>query len=170
MSTPTIDAAFVQHWSAQYPPNGDDRVLGEVHPAVQRQRHYTKADADVVVRWKSRRSTGYLKDNTDDDVRAISEMALNGPPHLAHRVLHVLHGVGVPVASALLTVYDPTRFTIIDRYALRALRAHGEWNDHKRWPAYPAYVELCSGIARRCGTDLRSLDRALWSWGAAQNG
>ena len=171
MSTsPTIDTTFVQRWSAEYPPNADNKVLGEVHPAVQQQGHYTKSDAEVVVRWKSRRSTGYLRDNPDADIRAISEMALAGPPHLAHRVLGVLHGVGVPVASAMLMVYAPDRFTVIDRYAIHALRHHGEWTDRKRWPSYPHYVELCSDLARRCGADLRTLDRALWAWGDSQNG
>lgn len=170
MSSNKIDAPFVHDWSSKYPPNGDNKVLGEVHRAVAAQRYYTRKQANDVLVWKSQRSTGYLGRNRDGDIEAVTKMAFEGPPHLAHAVLGVLHGVGDAVASAMLMIYDPDRFTVIDRYAIHALRHHGEWLDRKRWPDYPTYVELCTDLARRCETDLRTLDRALWAWGEAHNG
>lgn len=164
-----IDAAFVRHWAAKYPANADSHVLGVIHPAVKDQRYYTDEQARQVLGWKSTRSLGYLGRNHDGDIEAVTSMALNGPAHLAHRVLRVLHGVLDPVASSLLMVFDPDRFTVIDRYAIHALRVHGEWPDQRRWPDYPTYVDLCGHIAERTGNDLRTLDRALWAWGEAHN-
>lgn len=170
MTSNTIDAAFVDEWAARYRPEWDANVLDVVGPKVRTQRHYRDEDARAVIRWKSKRSTGYLKRNKPGDIKAVTEMALNGPPHLAHRVLSALHGVGDPVASALLMVYEPEAFTVIDRYAIHALRTYGEWNDRKRWPEYTEYVEICEKLRKSCGCTLRRLDRALWAWGDENGG
>lgn len=162
--TKKIDAKFVDEWSARYLPKWDAEVLEDVHPRVNSQGYYTLDDAKTVIRWKSRRSGGYLKRNDPADIKAITKMALDGPEHLAHRVLGVLRGVGNPVASALLMVAKPDTFTVMDRYAVHSLRQHCEWTA-KGWPSYPDYVKLCDAVAHRCNRSLRELDRALWAWG-----
>lgn len=167
MTERRIDAEFVAEWSAAYPPGADKHVLGVVHPAVEEREHFTAPEAEDVIRWKSSRAITSLRRNQTGDVEAITGMALAGPEPLAHRVLCVLHGVGVPVASALLTVARPDRFTVIDYRAVRTLREHGEWD--ATWPPYVVYVETCRRLATRCGAGLRSLDRALWAWDKAHN-
>jgi hypothetical protein len=91
-------------------------------------------------------------------------MAFVGPAHLRHRVLTLLEGVRVPVASALLTVWDPTQHTIIDVRSLRALETLGQLTQPCR---YVDYLDICRRIARRLDIDLRTLDRALWRWDKA---
>jgi hypothetical protein len=99
--------------------------------------------------------------NCDEDIEDVTRLALAAPERLRHRVLDLLGGVGVPVASALLTVCQPTRFTVIDYRAIETLQAHGELDG---WPSYPDYLQVCRALADRVGTDLRTLDRALWQW------
>ncbi|TCK25628.1 hypothetical protein [Pseudonocardia endophytica] len=170
MTSNTIDAAFIDRWSARYKPEWDAVVLDEIGPKVRRQGHYTDEDARDVVRWKSRRALGRLKLNGPGDIEYVTRAALNGPPHLAHLLLGTLHGVATPVASSILMIFSPDEFTVIDRYAIRTLRAHGEWTDRKKWPQYPEYVGICEGLRERCGCTLRTLDRALWAWGEANGG
>lgn len=169
MTSNRIDEAFVDEWSARYLPSWDAKVLEKIGPKVRGQGFYTDEDARGVVRWKSERALGYLKRNKPGDVEYVTGAALNGPPHLAHLLLGTLRGVLDPVASSLLMVYSPDEFTVIDRYAIRALRAHGEWTG-KRWPTYPQYLGICQDLRERCGCTLRTLDRALWAWGEANGG
>ncbi|NMH96616.1 hypothetical protein [Pseudonocardia acidicola] len=157
-----IDTEFVRHWSERYPITSDRRVLDEIGPAVAARGHYTMDELLVVGRWKATRATGYMRRNTAEDVEAITRLGLTAPDHLAHRVLRLLAGVLDPMASALLTVVHPDRFTVIDVLAIKTLRAHGELDT---WPSYPAYLQLCRELANRTGADLRTLDRALWKWG-----
>jgi hypothetical protein len=165
MTEPRIDAEFVAEWAAAYPTGADGRVLEVVHPAVRERGYFTATEAENVIKWKSNRTITFLRRNDPQDVEVITGMALKAPERLPHRVLGVLHGVGVPVASAFLTVARPDTFTVIDILAVQALRRHGEWG--ATWPPYVDYLVTCRALAERCGTDLRTLDRALWAWGKA---
>ncbi|GAA1380721.1 hypothetical protein GCM10009613_05500 [Pseudonocardia kongjuensis] len=166
--TKKINKAFVEKWAGRYDPMVDAPVLRDVHPAVHDRGYFTKAEGEAVMKWKSNRTLPLFQENAEDDVEAITTMALGGPDRLAHRVLRLLRGVGNPVASAFLTVADPTRFTVVDFRAIRALQQHGEQVADD--PYYREYVDLCASIARRCETDLRTLDRALWQYDKATNG
>ena len=80
----------------------------------------------------------------------------------------------MPVASALLTVWHPDEFTIIDIRALRTLSLLGEavdevgFDEHGQpwWETrYDMYLRACRGIAERVEpSSLRQVDRALWKW------
>ncbi|TYB91845.1 hypothetical protein FXF53_29310 [Micromonospora sp. WP24] len=97
--------------------------------------------------------------NRDKDIEEITRLALVAPERLRHRILTLLDGVGVPMASALLAVCNPRLFTVVDFRAIETLQLHRELDDA---PAYPVYLEVCRAVAERVGTDLRTLDRALW--------
>jgi hypothetical protein len=74
-----------------------------------------------------------------------------------------LKGVGIPVASAILTMVYPDRYTIIDFRALEALgiqRGDGE----ETVEFYLEYLQTCRSLAQEYKIDLRTLDRALWQW------
>ncbi len=162
-----IDHRFVQQWCPRYSRTYDSRVLEEIGPAVRARGRFTHEEFLEVCRWKSRRVSGLVARNSAVDVEQLTEVALAAPERLRHRVLTLLTGVGVPVASALLMVSDPEKFTVIDFRSIEALQAHGELVGPA--PAYFPYVLLCRELADRVGTDLRSLDRALWQWSKAQS-
>lgn len=86
------------------------------------------------------------------------------------RRLCAIHGVGVGVASALLTVFRPEEFSVADWRALQTLKSHDDsaaqvgFADHADawwYRHYDLYVEGCNAIARRAGVSLRDLDRSL---------
>jgi hypothetical protein len=106
----------------------------------------------------------------------VSRIALteSTPDWMRHGILCILRGVGHPMASALLTVSMPTRFSILDYRALEALqRLH---DDGQLWdmprlsgkrgslPTYWPYSKYLDPIRERLDVSFRDLDRALWKW------
>ncbi|MFG2049915.1 hypothetical protein ACGFIW_21115 [Micromonospora sp. NPDC048935] len=163
---PAITRDFVLYWSDRYQVRPlETDVLDVVGPAVAKRGYYNRSDLRQVVLWKSPRSTTYIERNSDSDIEDLTRMALAAPERLRHRILCLLDGVGVPIASALLMACEPSAFTVTDFRAIETLRAHGELSQQ---PNYMSYLQVCTDLAKRANTDLRTLDRALWQWSKEQ--
>lgn len=162
----TIDAAWVKRWSERYPVAAEVTLFNELGPLIAARGYYTREEFMQVELWKSKRAKPYLARNSDADIEDITRLALTAPERLRHRVLDLLSGVGIPMASALLTVAYPYRFTVIDYRAIETLSAYRDLEGG--WPSYSRYRALCGDIASRSNTDLRTLDRALWQWSKEQ--
>ena len=74
-----------------------------------------------------------------------------------------LNGVGQPVASTILHLYDPERYPVFDIHALRSIRIKKEdvEGDKKFWEKY---VKFCRAKADCHGVCMRTLDRALYKF------
>jgi hypothetical protein len=178
-----LDRRFVQKWATAYereemsPGCLEDHLLTIVGPEAKRRGHLARHEVEQIGTWKSRgRNNHQLKSNTDADIEALTGMALSAPDHLRHCVLSILDGVRSPMASAILTVVDPDRFTVIDVRVIGAfdeLRRLGLVGPtvllHKemRLPPYFGYLECCRTMTAGLKVDLRTLDRALWKWNQA---
>lgn len=136
---------------------------------------YSKENLRVIYRWKMQswsylgQEDRYFNKNTDDDVAdilstVVGEVKGSDDCRRALRELQSLKGVGLPVASAILTAIFPGRFTVIDVMALRAL---GVINPPKVMndSFYVRYLTYCRAKAKCLGISLRDFDRALWQWG-----
>jgi hypothetical protein len=159
-----IDAMWIDYWSAGYPIEADDRVLNVVGPRVRARGCYDRTDLMEVGAWKSVRTKPLLASNTDEMIRDITSTALAAPISIQHRVLRLLNGVAVPMASALLTVWSPEDHTVIDVRATASLVACGEIKDPTpdTYPPYIDYLAVCKTISQRCDRNLRTVDRALY--------
>ena len=154
---------------------------------------YTAAEFFEVAYWKTWRPVWCYVRNSPGQIEALTRIALLTandlePPGRATNQGYVavcralgepdgLHGVGVPVASALLTLFDPNKFTVIDVRVIRTLWNAGELASYteakrpQRWweQHYGLYVEACHSVRDRCRAlgaveiDLRTVDRALWA-------
>jgi hypothetical protein len=132
---------------------------------------YTLENLETIVRWKSERVVHYLSENSPEKIEAALTVAASPDSSTedAMEALTNLSGVGVPVASAILTAIFPERYTVID---FRALEALGFPLQDRAF--YSKYLAFCtqlanSGIIQPQGdlpapTALRALDRALWQW------
>jgi hypothetical protein len=124
---------------------------------------YSLDNLKVIVNWKSPRRAALIDDNKDEHIAVALKFASSPstPEAMAVGVLTALHGVGIPMASAILTAINPERYTILD---FRALQSLGVEN----WPEsvgfYVAYLNACRQLANVHGKSLRILDRALWQW------
>jgi len=125
--------------------------------------HYDREDLKVIVRWKSARRAALIDDNSDLDIARSLRFASDSrtSERSAIETLTKLHGVGIPVASAILTLINPDRYTIIDYRALESLGVT-DWPDSVEY--YLGYLAACRELARRYHKSLRTLDRALWQW------
>jgi hypothetical protein len=144
-------------------------VLKKVGPRVRARGYYDRADLLVVGEWKLRRNywanhKAELESNSDERIRDITSSALAAPPPIQHEILTRLKGVGIPVASALLMVWNPDKHTVIDVRAVNSLVKNGEIANPApdTYPPYMDYLAICNEISQRCGRCLRTVDRALY--------
>jgi hypothetical protein len=138
-----------------------------------------KGDLKIIVEWKSPRSVHYISRNEPKEIQAAIDLAISRHDEVVEAVsaLTKLVGVGIPMASAILTAIFPERYTVIDFRALEALGHKPESVDF-----YEEYLTFCRSLAadlaqrgvihpqkdHSAPTVLRALDRALWQWSASK--
>jgi len=77
-------------------------------------------------------------------------------------------GIGIPIASAILTVCYPTRFTVLDYRAWETLHELN-YVSYQTMPDsikgyFERYLPVCKHLAEQMKITLRDLDLALWGW------
>lgn len=122
----------------------------------------------LILRWK----LGRIKDSHANTVRYSNLKIINGALTLAGQngreleaidALMNVDGVGLAVASVILTVRYPEKFTIIDWRALEALGLLPATTD--KWTAreyLERFLVAVQDFAIQNGLCLRQADRALW--------
>lgn len=115
-----------------------------------------------------------LASNEDETIALFTREAFEADhPRVAAWLLCALNGVEVRSASAILTVFDPARYTILDARALKTLRAvnweamdmvRPGWLDESNYTTwlYERYLALCHVLESSFEVTLRQLDRALF--------
>lgn len=136
-----------------------------------RNGDYSLANVEAIVRWKSERLVQYLIGNSNEKIRRVLAVAASpeASTETAVKALLGLHGVDLPVASAILAAIFPERYTALD---FRALEALGHARHDVRF--YEEYLAFCNRLAESnvvkpqdelpAPTPLRTLERALWEW------
>jgi len=147
-----------------------ERYLFEsVSPRFRRDGTLNARGFFAIIVWKSNRT----KTKIAKGLRHAGTM----PEELLHRVsaegdrlrqvqiLTSVKGIGLPMASAILTVCYPDEFTVLDYRAWKTLRQMSVPGLPAGKPtsarAYLQYCEACRQLAKRVGVSLRDLDRAL---------
>ena len=74
-----------------------------------------------------------------------------------------IDGVGQPVASTILHLYDPERYPIFDVHALCSIRIKKKEVEYDE-PFWKKYVKFCREKAECHGVCMRTLDRALYKF------
>jgi len=135
---------------------------------------YTKEQLRIIYEWKlesflKRKLPNLDPENIDreeaEDALRLAASASTARAALA--VLMGLPGVKIRVASAVLAMIWPDRYTVLDVRALEGLGVSNEEDDGSI-SFYIAYLQACQKLAARYHIDLRTLDRALWQWSAEQ--
>ena len=160
--TPRISKGWIDAWAAEYGDYDSARVedlFGKARP--------TYDDIERVYRWKSSRSVGHFLTNDSEHVVSAVRSALRANDDAAALAwVETLNGVKARTGSALLAIFRPDRYTVMDWRARQTLEAFGYLEDLRRasWTnVWPGYMSRCREIASRTGVTLRDLDRALWS-------
>jgi len=142
-----------------------------------RNGDFTLANLEAIVRWKSERVVHYLIGNSNDKIKRALAIAASpkASTEAAVQALLELHGVDIPVASAILAAIYPERYTVLD---FRALEALGHARHDVKF--YEEYLDFCKRLADSnivtpqselpAPTPLRTLDRALSTWSRSHTG
>jgi hypothetical protein len=120
--------------------------------------------------WKSSRNPRLVLRNDDATVQQITRVALqlandnSMPASVPIAVLTILEGVRVATASVILTVWDPTRFGIIDVNAWSALNIPAKRPGQFEPRDYDYYVAILRNLSEITKLTPRQIDMALWAW------
>ena len=152
----------------------EDYLFDEVSKRFEKAHTLEPFDFFAIVAWKSNRTKTKVRRGLDDAGKSVqelmSEVAQAETPKDKVEVLLEVWGIGLAMASAILTVCDPKKFTVLDYRAWETLGAASAKGLPERYPATPDeyldYCQVCGRLAERVGMSLRDLDRALWakSW------
>jgi hypothetical protein len=116
---------------------------------------------EIICRWKSKRPFRLLARNFDDEIASALDQAIRADSiREAISASTALHGVGVKMASAILTAVRPEQYTVLDFRALHALGVA----DGSSIDLYIPSVEACRKMASAYGCSLRDFGRANWQW------
>jgi hypothetical protein len=138
----------------------------EDHKMEEAGRRIAKGDFSlsnlkVICEWKSHRRIDLLENNPPAEIaRALKQAIGSADVKDAVNALIPLHGVGVKMASAILTAINPERYTVFDVRALEALGA----KNGGRVNLYVQYLKACKNMAKEYGVKLRDFDRSNWQW------
>ena len=154
--------------------NLEDYLFDTVTRRFQAEGRLRVHDFFAIIIWKSNRAKTRIKQGLQQIGRTpeqiTHEMFLASSHEDRLESLLAVPGIGVPMASAILTVCYPDQFTILDWRAWEQLSAWQVDGLPDRCPAdaagYLQYCSTCRQLAHEFGLSLRDLDRALWgsSW------
>lgn len=174
-----IDEAFVLRWSDRYlqdlPPADaafEERLFSDLAATVRVRGYLTRGELITIGCWKSPRARSRLQRNDARHVRAITTRAFAPDAVERASLLTTLSGVGEPIASAILAVWDPERYTVFDWRATETLEAAGLFGSRSGRVTLGLYLAVCRELADRLDLPeadvpkLRLLDRALWTYSA----
>jgi thermostable 8-oxoguanine DNA glycosylase len=133
----------------------------------------TAEELDRVFHWKLRsqygRVAGHLAKNSDSEYRAVTKKVFavvsdvfKDECTVRLKLLVTLHGVGVPIASAILALTEPERYCVIDFRGWRAV-----FDEERKSFCISHYLKYRNEVARIAadlGWPLQEADLAIWEY------
>jgi thermostable 8-oxoguanine DNA glycosylase len=151
--------------------NIEGYLLDKVSERFKEEGTLEPFDFFAIVAWKSNRTKTKIRRGLEDAGKTIQELMLEvtqaKTPRDKVEVLLQVWGIGLAMASAILTVCDPDEFTVLDYRAWNVLEGTSLQGLPEHYPAtsdeYLDYCRVCRELAEQVGMSLRDLDRALWA-------
>jgi len=162
----SIDALFAREALAEEDP-GTRALIGDLRH-VKKRGEFSRGEFLRMSRWKSPRAAPHYARNTAAQVRRVSRAVLAARSE-ARRIalLTSLHGVSVPVASAILTLIDPKRYGVLDIRVWQLLHALGAVDGKPGGRGFGAgdwesYLACLRQAARGLGVSVRIAEYTLF--------
>lgn len=154
---------------------------------ISKRGYLTRDEFISIGNWKSDRPINYYEKNTDEQIKEITQKVLLEKDIIQKIKLLMspnLKGVQIAVASAILTVFHPEQFCIIDKRAWRAmkwlqatsenkqfiLKSYREYYDYlesldyQGVKKYLKYMDSLNELFSDRNKTLRQIEMALWKF------
>ncbi len=140
---------------------------------TRRPLYLTEKDFERILHWKLRRQYYRQKDfraiNTPSIIHLITKAALSlqhndreYETELQLKILSSIRGVGIPVASAILTLVFPEKYAVIDFRGWR--QVFGEGKTTFTISEYKKYLHEIHRMAIELGWTPQEVDLAIWAY------
>ncbi len=153
---------------------------------LQKRGYLVKKEFVSIGNWKTERQKGRYENNSNKKVENLTRKALEAPDRDKVKILDKLKGVGIPVASAILTAVYPKEYCIIDYRTWRALlwlskltrkgsfafTSYREYSDFldsydayaRTYMRYYNFRDTLKTIGGKRGMTSRQVEMALWKF------
>lgn len=133
--------------------------------------YFTKDEFDAICAWKlsAFQINKKYQNNENDDIIKITTRAFADSLTDAQRFKHLLklNGVGIPVASTLLTVMFPDSYAIIDQKAWKTMCELGIINRNPikqfRYNDWEQYISMIRSYAEKFNLTPRTIEKAFFA-------
>jgi hypothetical protein len=137
------------------------------------RQEQTLGDPDffAIIIWKSNRAKTKIQRGLTEARKTVQalmqEVSQADTAEAKVKTLTTVWGIGLAIASAILTVCYPEEFTVLDYRAWETLKDEPVTGLPQRFPVRPEeyvqYCQACCRFAEEVSLPLRDLDRALWA-------
>jgi hypothetical protein len=135
---------------------------------VRARGSFTRAEFSRMCRWKSPRAQRLWRTNSAARIHAVSRaMLATRSERRRMELLTSLRGVGIPIASAILTLIDPRRYGVLDIRCWQLLFAIRSVATNRRGQAFtiPQWEQYLSALrlhARHLRVTARTIEYTLF--------
>ena len=134
----------------------EKQLFGEISGNFRKNKTLSDEEFFKIIIWKSNRVKGKVLEGIKKSNKSVKEKI---------KILTKIKGIGLPIASAILTVCYPNKFTVLD-YRVWGILFKDKKVKNKRPPSsvpgYLDYVNICKNYAKKLKLSLRDFDRAMW--------
>ena len=147
--------------------NMEQRLI-DLKDKVQERKYLKRNELFQIAEWKLQAFARFnqaeltLKNCEEEVIEITKKTFAEKDDSLKLKYCVELHGVGEPVGSVILHLFDNNRYPILDKHALWS--AGLPWEDRTSYPFWLDYVKFCREKATKNNVCMRSLDRALWKY------
>ncbi len=139
-------------------------LFNNIGKQVKRKGYLDFDDFFAIAMWKSnRQKPNYLKNK--DSIKSISKLAFRENDESKKiELLCSLSGVGIPTASAILTVVFPERYAIIDIRCVEMLKKLGfKLSNNMSVNNWIEYLKTMRGLAKKYNITPREMDKVFFA-------
>jgi len=154
----------------------EEYLFRDVSWNFEKNKTLTREEFLAIIIWKSNRSKTnvvYGIEASESTVADLMAQVWEAADLNKIELLTEIGGIAIPIASAILSVCYPRRFTVVDYRSCaalakvlnvepKALRKQLGGDPSAKPEAYLAYVERCKTEGERRGFDIRTFDQILW--------
>lgn len=149
---------------------------------IERTEFYINLqELEEILKWKLRNQYGRQKTkrkiNTDENIKLITKTAFSIKHNdkeyetkLKLKTLSLIYGVEIPVASAILTICFPTKYSIIDFRNWRQVYKTEIKKTTYSTSEYLDYMKEIKVLAKKYEMTTQEIDVAIWQKDINENG